>query len=107
MIYKFFKDVKTIEELKAQYKKLAFEHHPDKCSAYAYAKSFYNAGYRKEKTCKNITKQPPVDEFICSECGLILQDYCEKRIDGEDGDECFFEVEFKYCPNCGAKVVEE
>ena len=30
MIYKFFKDVKTIEELKAQYKKLAFAHHPDK-----------------------------------------------------------------------------
>lgn len=30
MIYKFFKDVRTIEELKAQYKKLAFEHHPDR-----------------------------------------------------------------------------
>lgn len=30
MIYKFFKDVKTIEELKAQYKKLAFAHHPDR-----------------------------------------------------------------------------
>ena len=30
MIYRFFKDVKTIEELKAQYKKLAFTHHPDR-----------------------------------------------------------------------------
>ena len=30
MIYKFFKDVKSIEELKAQYKKLAFAHHPDR-----------------------------------------------------------------------------
>ena len=30
MIYKFFKEVKTIEELKAQYKKLAFAHHPDR-----------------------------------------------------------------------------
>lgn len=30
MIYKFFKDVRTIEELKAQYKKLAFAHHPDR-----------------------------------------------------------------------------
>ena len=30
MIYKFFKDVKTIEELKSQYKKLAFAHHPDR-----------------------------------------------------------------------------
>ena len=30
MKYQFFKDVKTVEELKAQYKKLAFEHHPDR-----------------------------------------------------------------------------
>ena len=30
MIYKFFKDVKSIEDLKAQYKKLAFKHHPDR-----------------------------------------------------------------------------
>ena len=30
MIYKFFKDVKSIEELKSQYKKLAFQHHPDR-----------------------------------------------------------------------------
>lgn len=70
------------------------------------AEALYDAGYRKEKTCKNITKQHPVDEFICSECGLILQDYCKKRLD-EDGDEYFFEFEIKYCPNCGAKVVEE
>lgn len=30
MIYKFFKDVKSIEDLKAQYKKLAFANHPDR-----------------------------------------------------------------------------
>lgn len=30
MKYEFFKNVKTIEELKEQYKKLAFKHHPDK-----------------------------------------------------------------------------
>lgn len=30
MIYRFFKDVKSIEELRKQYKKLVFEHHPDK-----------------------------------------------------------------------------
>lgn len=70
------------------------------------AEALYDAGYRKEKTCKNITKQHPVDEFICSECGLILQDYCKKRLE-EDGDEYFFEFEIKYCPNCGAKVVDE
>lgn len=60
----------------------------------------------ERETCKNITKCHPVDEFICSECGLILQDYCKKRLD-EDGDEYFFEFEIKYCPCCGAKVVEE
>lgn len=30
MIYEFFKNVKSIEELKRQYKLLAFKHHPDK-----------------------------------------------------------------------------
>ena len=30
MIFKFFKDVKSIEDLKAQYKKLAFANHPDR-----------------------------------------------------------------------------
>ena len=30
MNYRFFKNVDSIEELKAQYKKLAFQHHPDK-----------------------------------------------------------------------------
>lgn len=64
-------------------------------------------GQLKElRICKNETKSNPVDEFICSECGLIMQDYCKKRLD-EDGDEYFFEFEIKYCPCCGAKVVEE
>ncbi len=30
MIYKFFENVKTVEELKRQYKTLAFKHHPDR-----------------------------------------------------------------------------
>lgn len=30
MNYKFFDNVKTIEELKRQYKTLAFKHHPDR-----------------------------------------------------------------------------
>ncbi len=30
MNYRFFKDVQSVEELKTQYKKLAFEHHPDR-----------------------------------------------------------------------------
>lgn len=30
MKYKFFENVKTIEELKRQYKTLAFKYHPDR-----------------------------------------------------------------------------
>ena len=30
MIYKFFENVNSIEELKRQYKTLAFKHHPDR-----------------------------------------------------------------------------
>lgn len=53
---------------------------------------------------KNITKMHPVDEFICSECGLILRDLTEVRIDEENEDECYYEFEVKYCPYCGAKI---
>ena len=53
---------------------------------------------------RNVTDMHPVDEFICSECGLILRDLTETRIDEENEDECYFEFECKYCPNCGARM---
>ena len=53
---------------------------------------------------RNVTDMHPVDEFICSECGLILRDLTETRIDEENEDECYFEFECNYCPNCGAKM---
>lgn len=59
------------------------------------------------KTCKNITENHPVDEFICSECGFMVEEFFEKRVDEDDGEVTFYEFEIKYCPNCGAKVVEE
>ena len=52
---------------------------------------------------ENITKMHPTDEFICSECGLIMRDFEEIRVD-EENDECHYEFEFKYCPHCGAKM---
>ena len=52
---------------------------------------------------ENITKMHPTDEFICSECGLIMRDFEEIRVD-EENDECYYEFEFKYCPRCGAKM---
>lgn len=59
------------------------------------------------KTCKNISEQNPVDEFICSECGFMLEDFSEKRVDEDDGDVTYHEFEMKYCPNCGARVVKD
>ena len=49
---------------------------------------------------KNITEMHQVDEFICSECGIDITDFC--RYDPEN--EACYEYVFKYCPNCGAKM---
>ena len=64
----------------------------------------YNAGFRKQREGKNISKMHPVDEFICSECGAIFRDVPLVVIDEENEDELYYEFEFKFCPRCGAKV---
>ena len=53
---------------------------------------------------RNLTENHPVDEFVCSECGFICEDYTEKvyDIDGEYSYNC--ECEFDYCPKCGSKI---
>ena len=71
------------------------------------ASELISAGIGKMKTCKNESDNNPVDEFICSKCGFMTEDFSEKRIDEDDGDVTYHEFEFRYCPNCGAKVVEE
>ena len=43
-----------------------------------------------------------VDEFRCSVCGLHLEDW-ERHVHDE-GAEFIREYEFKYCPECGAKM---
>ena len=55
----------------------------------------------EDETCRNITEENPVDDFVCSKCGIHLYDWIRKD------DEDWYEYEFKYCPNCGAKVVEQ
>ena len=53
---------------------------------------------------RNITSMNPVDEFMCSICGVIYNDFTEAVYD-EDGDYTYYrECEFKYCPNCGARM---
>lgn len=58
---------------------------------------------KEEKTCKNISEMHPSDGFTCSECGITIIDFREEIVD-EDYLASWYEYEFKYCPNCGAKV---
>ena len=62
---------------------------------------------RAEKTCRNLSENNPVDEFICSKCGFMTEEFCRLKIDEDDGEHYHYEYEIKYCPNCGAKVEEE
>ena len=69
------------------------------------AEELYKAGYRKQRYGENITENHPVDEFICSECGLITRENTRIEIDEDaDGDEVECEFEIKFCPRCGVKV---
>ena len=52
---------------------------------------------------ENIGKVHPVDEFVCSGCGIFLEGWTRVVTD-EDGDLFYYEYEFKYCPECGAKI---
>ena len=50
----------------------------------------------------------PVDQFVCSECGIELQDWRKIERDEEYDDITCHEYVFRYCPNCGAKMkIEE
>ena len=70
-----------------------------------------------EKVLKNVPSVAPApekcynknqdyaecDQFVCSRCGIELQDWCRVERD-EDGDITYHEYEFRFCPNCGAKL---
>lgn len=75
-----------------------------------------------ERTCKNLYKQRdkkgriPVDDgvcFVCSECDAYVSDaegYHSGLYPSYNSDEIHYvhyDIEFSYCPNCGAKVVEK
>lgn len=42
--------------------------------------------------------------FICSECGIILDDILCVLYDEDFEELCTFDFECKYCPSCGAKM---
>lgn len=43
-------------------------------------------------------------QFVCSNCGIELQDWLRVEHDEDDGYTKYHEYEFNYCPNCGAKI---
>ena len=47
------------------------------------------------------------DEFICSECGLHLEDWTRYVYDEYSDEEYAQEYVFKHCPECGARIVGE
>lgn len=47
------------------------------------------------------------DQFVCSECGIELQDWHRVEHDIDDGDITYHEYTFRYCPNCGAIIKAE
>lgn len=60
------------------------------------------------KKCHNINKDyDDCDQFVCSNCGIELQDWHQVERDEDDGDITYHEYEFRFCPNCGARIESE
>lgn len=83
------------------------ENYPFCMNMHDVAEALVERGYGKIPSCENITTNNPVDEFICSNCGFQMEDFCELRVDEDDGDKTYHEFEIRYFPNCGAKVKAE
>lgn len=66
-----------------------------------------------DTTTANMSTVAFCDRFICKKCGIRLDDwYRTETVEYEQGDEVFYdeehyEYEFKFCPECGARIVEE
>lgn len=63
-------------------------------------------GWLDEKTCTNLSEFDSIDEFECSNCGIVLSEYQQIEIDEDDGKRFFYDYRPKYCPNCGRKIVD-
>lgn len=63
-------------------------------------------GWLDEKTCINLSEFDSIDEFECSNCGIVLSEYQQIEIDEDDGERFFYDYRPKYCPNCGRKIVD-
>lgn len=55
--------------------------------------------HRAERTCRDTSNESPhASDFVCSSCGFAYS---------MSDDMSMLPDEIKYCPNCGAKVVDE
>ena len=63
-------------------------------------------GWIDEKTCTNLSEFDSIDEFECSNCGIVLSEYQQIEINEDDGERFFYDYRPKYCPNCGRKIVD-
>lgn len=61
--------------------------------------------YGTEDVTRNVAEVS--DTFICEKCGIYLEDCVSVEYDEDTEDTTFHEYEFKFCPDCGRKVVEE
>lgn len=52
---------------------------------------------------QNIGTLAGCDEFICSQCGIHLEDWVRMELE-DDGDYTEYEYVFNFCPNCGADI---
>lgn len=53
---------------------------------------------------KNLSLASPYDRFCCSNCEIELEDWAKTRSHHDIDDQGRYEYEFRYCPNCGAKM---
>ena len=56
-------------------------------------------------TCYNMASVADCDEWICSHCGINLAEWVRVVVDEEENDTMYYEYTFKFCPECGHKVV--
>lgn len=54
---------------------------------------------------KNLNNEyDDVDQFICSICGIELQDWNRYETDEDTSEKHCYDYHFNYCPNCGADI---
>ena len=62
-------------------------------------------GWIEEDICTNFSSGQS-GEFLCSNCGICLEDLSEIVIGGDDKRNNQDGYELRYCPNCGCKIVD-